>query len=51
MPCALALNWQAPAVRVTAMGLQVLLATSQATCIPNGVPTTVVPVQARVQGT
>lgn len=50
-PCTMAMSWQGEATRVRAMGVFVLLATSQATCIPNGVPTTVIPVQARVKGT
>jgi hypothetical protein len=50
-PCVLALGWQLAAVRVKAMNLEVLLAGSKATCTPNGVPTTVIPVQTRVQGT
>ena len=51
MPCVTAAGWQGAAVRVTSMNMAVLLASSQAVCTPNGVPTTVVPVEARVKGT
>jgi hypothetical protein len=51
LPCVTAAGWQGAAVRVTSMNMAVLLATSQAVCSPNGVPTTVVPVEARVKGT
>ena len=50
-PCVTASNWVAAAVRVKAMNVPVLLATSKAVCSPNGVPTIVVPVEARVKGT
>lgn len=49
-PCVIALNWAPPAARVKAMGVAVLLMNSKATCLPNGVPTNVIPVQARVRG-
>lgn len=50
-PCITALGWAPPALRVKAMGVNVLLMSSVATCLPNGVPTNVIPVQARVRGT
>jgi len=48
-PCTMTVNWTA-ATRVTAMGVAVLLSDSTATCIPNNVPTNVIPAQTRVRG-
>ena len=48
-PCVVA-NWVVGATRVKAMGLPVLLQTSQAICVPTGTPLSVVVANARVKG-
>jgi hypothetical protein len=50
MPCVTA-QWTVAATRVMAGGQPVLLQTSQATCVPNGTPVTIVQTQTRVTGT
>jgi hypothetical protein len=50
MPCVTA-QWTVGATRVFAAGQPVLLADSQATCIPNGTPVTITVTQIRVRGT
>ncbi len=50
MPCVTA-QWTVAATRVLAGGQPVLLQTSQATCVPNGTPVTIVQTQTRVTGT
>ncbi len=50
MPCVTA-AWVMGAVRVTSMGMPVLLMDSQAVCAPNGTPVMVVFSQPRVIGT
>jgi hypothetical protein len=49
MPCVTA-QWVVGAARVTVGGAPVLLADSQAVCLPNGTPVTVVVTQMRVKG-
>lgn len=49
-PCITA-NWINGATRVTSNGLPVLLQDSQATCIPNGTPVTIVSTQTKVMAT
>lgn len=46
-PC-LTANWTVGALRVTSLGVPVLVQSSQAICAPNGTPLTVVAVQTRV---
>ena len=48
-PCLLA-QWITAATRITAGGMPLLLQDSQATCMPNGVPTNIVMTQMRVKG-
>jgi uncharacterized Zn-binding protein involved in type VI secretion len=48
MPCVTA-QWVTAALRVKANGMPVLLQDSQATCIPNGTPVSIVATQARVR--
>ncbi len=48
-PC-VAATWSLGAARVTANGLPVLLQSSQAVCMPNGTPVSVLAVQTRVSG-
>jgi hypothetical protein len=48
-PCVTA-QWTVGAVRVLSNGAPVLVQSSQATCIPNGTPVSVVAVQTRVLG-
>jgi len=48
-PCATA-KFTTSALRVTTMGVPVLLQDSQATCVPTGTPLVVVATQARVFG-
>jgi hypothetical protein len=43
-------QWVTAAVRVRAGGLPVLLQDSQAICVPNGTPLTIVMTQVRVRG-
>ncbi len=50
MPCVTA-QWTTAATRVTASGQPVLLQDSQATCVPNGTPVTILQTQTRVTGT
>lgn len=50
MPCVTA-QWIVGATRVFADKIPVLLQDSQATCIPNGTPVTIVVTQVRVRGT
>lgn len=50
MPCVTA-QWVTGAVRVLAAGQPVLLQDSQAVCVPNGTPVTIVATQVRVRGT
>jgi hypothetical protein len=50
MPCVTA-QWVVAAVRVTSLGMPVLLLDSQAVCVPNGTPVTVVVTQTRVTAT
>ncbi len=50
LPCVIA-QWITGAVRVTSNGMPVLLMDSQAVCIPNGTPATIVVTQTRVTGT
>lgn len=47
-PCVSA-TWLAGSLRVTSMGVPLVLATSQAPCSPTPTPLTVVPVPARVE--
>ena len=47
-PCATA-QWTTAATRVASMGQKVLLADSQASCVPTGTPVTVMATQARVK--
>jgi hypothetical protein len=47
MPCVTAM-WIMGSIRVTSMGLPLLLMDSQAICIPNGTPTVIVEAQTRV---
>lgn len=49
MPCVTA-QWVTAALRVKASGMPVLLQDSQATCIPNGTPVSIVATQVRVRG-
>jgi hypothetical protein len=49
MPCVTA-QWVVGATRVTADGVPVLLVDSQAVCVPNGTPVTIVVTQVRVKG-
>ncbi|MCB1874053.1 MAG: DUF4280 domain-containing protein [Gammaproteobacteria bacterium] len=49
MPCVTA-QWVSAALRVKAGGVPVLLQDSQATCIPNGTPVSIVATQVRVRG-
>jgi uncharacterized Zn-binding protein involved in type VI secretion len=49
MPCVTA-QWVTGALRVLVGGVPVLLQDSQAVCIPNGTPVTVVMTQVRVKG-
>ena len=48
MPCVTA-TWTTASVRVKASGKPVLIADSQATCVPNGTPVTVGVTQVRVK--
>ncbi|HDY83217.1 MAG TPA: hypothetical protein ENH48_09740 [Halieaceae bacterium] len=50
MPCVTA-QWVSAATRVRAGGQPVLLQDSQAVCVPNGTPLTIVVTQIRVRGT
>jgi hypothetical protein len=50
VPCVTA-QWVTGAVRVLAGGQPVLLQDSQAVCMPNGTPVTIVVTQVRVRGT
>lgn len=50
VPCVTA-QWVTGAVRVLAGGQPVLLQDSQAVCMPNGTPVTIVITQVRVRGT
>jgi hypothetical protein len=47
MPCVTA-QWITAALRVTSMGMPVLLLDSQAICIPNGTPAMIVETQTMV---
>ncbi len=49
-PCATA-QWTTAATKVRVGGIPVLLATSQATCVPTGTPLQVQSTQTKVQGT
>jgi hypothetical protein len=49
LPC-LTAQWVVAATRVLAGGVPVLLQDSQAVCVPNGTPLTVVMTQFRVKG-
>jgi hypothetical protein len=49
-PCATA-QWTTAATKVSAGGVPVLLATSQATCVPTGTPLQSQSTQTKVQGT
>lgn len=49
-PCVIA-NWVIGSLRVTSMGIPVLLQDNQALCAPTGTPLVVVTTQARVKGT
>jgi hypothetical protein len=48
-PCVTA-SWLVAALRVKASGMAVLLADSQATCVPTGAPVTILQTQTRVKG-
>jgi uncharacterized Zn-binding protein involved in type VI secretion len=48
-PCVTA-NWIVAATRVKAGGMPVLLQDSQAVCVPNGTPVSIVVTQVRVRG-
>ena len=48
-PCVTA-QWTTAALRVKAGGQPVLLQDSQATCVPNGTPVSIVMTQVRVKG-
>ena len=48
-PCILG-NWIVGAIRVKAMGMPVLLQSSQAICVPTGTPLSVVFANVRVKG-
>ncbi len=48
IPC-LTAQWVTGAVRVTSMGMPLLLVDSTAICIPNGTPVSVIPSQFRVK--
>lgn len=48
-PCITA-QWMMGATRVTSNGQPVLLMDSQAVCVPNGTPVTIVSTQTRVTG-
>lgn len=48
-PCVIG-NWVTAALRVRAMGMPVLLQSSQAVCVPTGTPLIVVVAQPRVRG-
>lgn len=50
LPCVTA-QWITGATRITSNGMPVLLMDSQATCIPNGTPVSIVVTQTRVTGT
>lgn len=50
VPCVVA-QWTVAATRVRSLGAPVLLQDSQAVCLPNGTPVTVLVTQARVRGT
>ncbi|HTN47552.1 MAG TPA: hypothetical protein VL098_14470 [Flavipsychrobacter sp.] len=50
LPCVTA-QWVTAATRITSNGMPVLLMDSQATCIPNGTPVSIVITQTRVTGT
>jgi uncharacterized Zn-binding protein involved in type VI secretion len=50
VPCVTA-NWVTAALRITSNGMPVLLLDSQAVCVPNGTPLTIVSTQTRVTGT
>jgi len=50
LPCVTA-QWTTAALRVRAGGQPVLLQESQAVCIPNGTPVTIVATQTRVRAT
>jgi hypothetical protein len=50
LPCVTA-QWVMGAVRVTSNGMPVLLMDSQAICVPNGTPLTILVTQTRVTGT
>ena len=49
MPCVTA-QWTIGATRVLSNGQPVLLQSSQAVCVPNGTPVTIVMTQTRVSG-
>ncbi|GAA4697121.1 hypothetical protein [Phytohabitans rumicis] len=49
-PCVTA-EWTVAALRVKAGGKAVLLADSQASCLPTGTPVTILQTQTRVKGT
>ena len=49
-PCATA-TWTVASMRVTSMGQPLVLSTGAATCVPTGVPVTVVATQVRVRAT
>jgi hypothetical protein len=49
-PCVTA-NWVVGAVRVLALGMPVLVQTSQAVCVPNGTPVIVSATQPRAMAT
>lgn len=50
VPCVVA-QWTVGASRVRSLGAPVLLQDSQAVCMPNGTPVTVLVTQVRVRGT
>ncbi|NCD71694.1 hypothetical protein [Mucilaginibacter agri] len=50
LPCVTA-QWVTGATRILATGMPVLLLDSQAICVPNGTPLTIVVTQTRVTGT
>lgn len=49
-PCVTAPTWIAPATRVLAGGMPVLLSASQAIAVPTGTPLMITVTQTRVQG-
>ncbi len=50
VPCVTA-QWITGATRILSNGVPVLLMDSQATCIPNGTPVSIIVTQTRVMGT